>query len=57
MNALKKLLSVFLVACMALSVCAVSFAEGTEAPAPGDGHEGPYRHGPEQVDDRRGRQL
>ena len=31
MNALKKLLSVFLVACMALSVCAVSFAEGTEA--------------------------
>ena len=48
MNALKKLLSVFLVACMALSVCAVSFAEGTE---------GPYRHGPEQADDRRGRQL
>ena len=31
MNALKKLLSVLLVACMALSVCAVSFAEGTEA--------------------------
>ena len=31
MNALKKLLSVFLVACMALSVCAVYFAEGTEA--------------------------
>ena len=31
MNALKKLLSVLLVACMALSVCAVSFAEGNEA--------------------------
>lgn len=31
MNALKKLFSVLLVACMALSVCAVSFAEGTEA--------------------------